>query len=133
MGQPAAKANDQVVAVDTHLVLVPAGVTVVPTPLPHPFTGMLTGGLCTSVTVGGAPAATAGSTAVNQPAHLPTPPGTSFVVPPSNTATVRVASATVTFGGQGAARAGDIATTCNDPAEAPVGNVVAAGTVLVGG
>lgn len=133
MGQPVAKANDQVVAVDTHLVLVPAGVTVVPTPLPHPFTGVLTGGLCTSVTVGGAPAATVGSTAVNQPAHLPTPPGTSFVVPPSNTATVRVASATVTFGGKGAARAGDIAATCNDPVEAPVGSVVAAGTVLVGG
>ena len=133
MGQPAAKANDQVVAVDTHLVLVPAGVTVVPTPLPHPFSGVLTGGLCTTVTVGGAPAATAGSTAVNQPAHVPTPPGASFVVPPTNTATVRVASATVTFGGQPAARAGDVATTCNDPVEAPVGTVVAAGTVLVGG
>ncbi len=118
---------------DNHLVLVPAGVTVVPTPLPHPFSGVLTGGLCATVTVGGAAAATAGSTAVNQPAHVPTPPGASFVVPPTNTATVRVASATVTFGGQPAARAGDVATTCNDPVEAPVGTVVAAGTVLVGG
>ena len=133
MGQPAAKANDQVVGVDTHLVLVPAGVTVVPTPLPHPFSGVLTGNLCATVTIGGLPTATAGSTAVNQPPHLPTPPGTSFVVPPSNTATVQVASATVTFGGQPAARAGDTAITCNDPVNAPVGTVVAAGTVVVGG
>ena len=42
-------------------------------------------------------------------------------------------SATVTIGGQPAARAGDIATTCNDPADLPVGTVVAAGTVMVGG
>jgi uncharacterized Zn-binding protein involved in type VI secretion len=46
---------------------------------------------------------------------------------------VKVASATVTIGGQAAARAGDIATTCNDPADAPVGTVIAAGTVMVGG
>jgi uncharacterized Zn-binding protein involved in type VI secretion len=133
MGLPAAKANDQVIAVDNHMVLVPVGVAVVPTLLPHPFTGVLNAGLCATVTVGGAAAATVGSTAQNQPAHIPTPPGTSFVVPPSNTATVRVGSATVTFGGQAAARLADTATTCNDPVEAPVGTVIASGTVLVGG
>jgi uncharacterized Zn-binding protein involved in type VI secretion len=133
MGQPAAKANDQVVGVDTHLVMVPAGPSLVPTPLPHPFTGVVDGALCATVTIGGAAAATAGSTATNQPAHVPTPPGTSFVVPPSNRATVQVASATVTFGGQAAARTGDVAMTCNDPADAPVGTVVASGTVRVGG
>jgi uncharacterized Zn-binding protein involved in type VI secretion len=133
MGQPAAKANDQVVAVDTHLVMVPAGPSLVPTPLPHPFSGLLDGSLCSTVTVGGLAAATTGSTATNQPPHVPTPPGTSFVTPPSNRATVTMGSATVTIGGQPAARAGDIATTCNDPADAPVGTVVAAGTVLVGG
>ena len=52
------------------------------------------------------------------PAHIPSPPGTSFVTPPTNKATVQVASATVTIGGQAAARAGDIATTCNDPVDA---------------
>jgi uncharacterized Zn-binding protein involved in type VI secretion len=133
MGQPAAKANDQVVATDIHLVMVPAGPALVPTPLPHPFTGVLNGGLSATVTIGGQAAATAGSTAANQPPHVPAPPGTSFVKPPSNTATVLVASATVTLGGQPAARAGDIATTCNDPADIPVGTVVAAGTVMVGG
>jgi uncharacterized Zn-binding protein involved in type VI secretion len=133
MGQPAAKANDQVVATDTHLVLVPAGPSLVPTPLPHPFTGVLTGGLCATVTIGGQAAATVGSTATNQPPHIPTPPGTSFVTPPSNQATIKVGSATVTIGGQAAARTGDIANTCNDPTDLPVGTVVAAGTVMVGG
>jgi uncharacterized Zn-binding protein involved in type VI secretion len=41
-------------------------------------------------------------------------------------------SVTVLINGQGAARAGDTATTCNDPADLPVGTVVAAGTVLIG-
>ena len=133
MGQPAAKANDQVVGTDIQLVMVPAGPALVPTPLPHPFSGLLDGSLCSTVTIGGQAAATVGSTATNQPAHLPTPPGTSFVTPPSNRATVMLGSATVTIGGQPAARAGDTATTCNDPADLPVGTVVAAGTVMVGG
>jgi hypothetical protein len=33
----------------------------------------------------------------------------------------------------GSARLGDTASTCNDPADAPLGSVVVAGTVLVGG
>jgi uncharacterized Zn-binding protein involved in type VI secretion len=36
-------------------------------------------------------------------------------------------------GGKPVARMGDIVETCNDPADMPVGNIVAAGTVLVGG
>jgi uncharacterized Zn-binding protein involved in type VI secretion len=35
--------------------------------------------------------------------------------------------------GKPAARNGDPAMTCNDPADLPVGSVVAAGTVLIGG
>ncbi len=35
--------------------------------------------------------------------------------------------------GKQAARNGDTATTCNDPVDLPVGTVVAAGTVLIGG
>jgi uncharacterized Zn-binding protein involved in type VI secretion len=133
MGQPAAKANDQVVATDTHIVMVPAGPSLVPTPLPHPFTGVLDGGLCATVSIGGAAAATVDSTATNTPSHIPTPPGTSFLNPPTNKATVKLGSATVTIGGQAAARTGDVASTCNDPADLPVGTVVAAGTVMVGG
>lgn len=133
MGQPAAKANDQVVSTDTHIVMVPAGPSLVPTPLPHPFTGVLNGGLISSVKIGGQAAAVQGSTADNTPAHLPTPPGTSFQKPPQNKATVQQGSATVSFGGKPAARNGDVAVTCNDPADLPAGKVVAAGTVFVGG
>lgn len=133
MGQPAAKGNDQVVATDTHIVMVPAGPSLVPTPLPHPVTGILNGALVATVKIGGQPAAVVGSTADNQPPHIPTPPGTSFQRPPANRGTVQVGSATVRIGGKSAARNGDTAMTCNDPADAPVGTVVAAGTVFIGG
>jgi uncharacterized Zn-binding protein involved in type VI secretion len=104
----------------------------VPTPLPHPFAGRIAGGVVASVTIGGQPAAVVGSTADNLPAHLPTPPGISFQKPPANRGTIQAGSATVRIGGKAAARNGDIALTCNDPADAPVGSVVAVGTVFVG-
>ncbi len=131
MGQPAAKQGDQVIGVDVHVVLVPALVPV-PTPLPHPFTGVLSGGLSGDVKIMGLPAATVGSTADNLPPHLPMPPGTAFQKPPSNLATVQAGSPTVKINGQAAARSGDVALTCNDPADLPAGTVVAAGTVLIG-
>ena len=133
MGQPAAKANDQITATDTHIVMVPAGPSMVPTPLPHAFAGMLNGGLVATVKIGGQAAAVVGSTADNVPPHLPTPPGTSFQSPPGNKGTVKLGSMTVKIGGKQAARNGDMAMTCNDPADAPVGQVVAAGTVSTGG
>lgn len=133
MGQPAAKANDQIVGTDTHIVLVPAGPSLVPTPLPHPFAGTITGGLVDSVKIMGQSAAVAGSTADNRPAHLPTPPGTAFQRPPTNKATIQQGSATVLIGGRPAARHGDTAITCNDPADAPVGTVAAVSTVMIGG
>lgn len=132
MGQPAAKANDPVVATDTHIVMVPTGPSLTPTPLPHPFTGILSGSLVPSVRVAGQPAAVVGSTADNTPPHLPTPPGVTFQKPPANRATIQIGSASVKFGGKSAARNGDTAMTCNDPTDAPVGQVIAAGTVFVG-
>jgi len=133
MGQPAAKLNDQVVATDTHIVIVPAGPAQVPTPLPHPFTGIVSSGTVSTVRIGGQPAAVVGSSADNTPAHLPTPPGVTFQKPPANKATIQMGSATVRIGGKAAARNGDTALTCNDPADAPLGKVVAAGTVFIGG
>lgn len=132
MGQPAAKQGDQVLATDTHIVLVPTPTGPVPTPLPHPFTGLITGGLSADVKIMGLPAATVGSTADNTPPHIPTPPGTAFQNPPPNKGTIRVGSPTVRINGKAAARHGDIAATCNDPTELPVGTVVAAGTVFIG-
>jgi uncharacterized Zn-binding protein involved in type VI secretion len=132
MGQPAAKQGDRVVAVDTHIVLVPDGPALVPKPLPHPFSGLLNGGLSADVKIMGKPAAVAGSTAVNSPPHLPTPPGTTFQRPPANKGTVQLGSSTVRINGKPAARTGDKAVTCNDPSDLPVGTVVAAGTVMIG-
>jgi uncharacterized Zn-binding protein involved in type VI secretion len=131
MGLPAAKQGDQVVATDFHTVLVP-GTPPVPQTLPHPFTGVISGGLSADVRITGRPAAVAGSTADNTPPHVPTPPGTAFQRPPSNKATIQQGSPTVTINGKPAARAGDKALTCNDPTDLAAGTVVAAGTVLIG-
>jgi uncharacterized Zn-binding protein involved in type VI secretion len=131
-GKPIARENDRVVGVDTHIVLVP-GPGPVPTPLPHPFDGVLDGELSTTVKANGRAVATVDSTATNKPSHLPTPPGTSFQNPPANKGTVKVGSKTVKVGGKAVARMGDIVETCNDPANLPVGSIIAAGTVLVGG
>jgi uncharacterized Zn-binding protein involved in type VI secretion len=132
MGQPAAKQGDQVVATDVHIVVVP-GTPPTPTPLPHPFTGIISGGLSDNVKVMGMPAATVDSTADNTPAHIPTPPGASFQNPPTNKATVAMGSQTVKINGKGAARNGDPARTCNDPTDLPAGTIVAVGTVFIGG
>jgi uncharacterized Zn-binding protein involved in type VI secretion len=102
-----------------------------PVPVPHPFSGIIDGGTSANVTIGGAAAATKDSTATNTPPHLPI--GGSFVNPPSNKGTIVTGSMTVTINGKAAARAGDTAKTCNDPTDLPVGTVVAAGTVTIGG
>jgi len=131
MGQPAAKQGDQVVATDIHIVMIPSPGGPVPTPLPHPFTGMLDNGLSQNVNVQGMPAAVQGSTATNTPAHIPQ--GGPFQKPPSNQATVQMGSATVMINGKPAARNGDTCMTCNDPSDLPSGTIVAASTVMVGG
>lgn len=133
MGQPAAKQGDQITAVDIHIVMVPSPGGPVPTPLPHPFAGIIDGNLSSNVKIMGLQAATLGSTATNQPPHLPTPPGTTFQVPPSNRGTIQMGSSTVMINGKPAARMGDQAQTCADPAPNMTGSVVAMGTVLIGG
>jgi uncharacterized Zn-binding protein involved in type VI secretion len=129
MGQPAARQGDRVVAIDTHLIQPPG--TAPPVPTPHPFSGIIDGGVSSDVKIGGAFAATMNSTATNTPPHIPI--GGTFVNPPSNKATIVAGSATVLINNKAAARAGDAAMTCNDPVDLPVGKVVAVGTVLIGG
>ena len=133
MGQPAAKQGDQVVAVDTHIVMVPAPPgPPVPTPLPHPFAGTLNGGLSSDVKIMGKPAATKDSTADNSHKHIPTPPGTTFQKTPADKGTVFQGSATVKINGKPAARMGDPVKTCNDPTDLPIGQIIATGTVMIG-
>jgi uncharacterized Zn-binding protein involved in type VI secretion len=120
-----------VTGTDTHVVIVP-GSPPTPTPLPHPFNGILNAALSPDVSIMQLPAATVGSVAENIPPHVPTPPGTSFQTPPKNRGTVKLGSQTVFINGKGAARNGDVVETCNDPVDAPVGTIVAKGTVYVG-
>lgn len=131
MGKPAAKQGDKVMATDTHIVMIPSPGGPVPTPLPNPFAGALDGSLSSSVNIEGKAAAVVGSTATNSPSHIPQ--GGSFQKPPADSGKVLQGSATVFIGGKAAARAGDPATTCNDPADLPAGQIVATGTVFIGG
>ena len=133
MGTPIATQTGQVVAVDTHIVLVPTPGGPVPVPLPHPFSGQIQGATIPTVMVGGQPVAVQDSIVINQPPHLPTPPGASLQIPPKNQGKVLIASMTVFAGGKGVARIGDTVMTCNDPTDMPVGTIVAApGTVMTG-
>jgi len=131
MGMPAAKQGDKIMATDIHIIMIPAPPgPPVPTPLPHPFMGIINGNLSTDVMIMGLPAATMGSTATNMPPHIPQ--GGPFQKPPSNKATTQIGSPTVMINGKMAARNGDMAMTCNDPADLPVGTVMAVGTVFIG-
>ena len=131
MGQPAAKQGDTITALDIHILMIPAAAGApVPTPIPHPFNGIINGSLSPNVNVMGMPAATQGSTATNTPPHIPQ--GGPFQKPPSNRATIMMGSTRVLINGKPAARAGDTALTCNDPADLPAGTVVATSTVFMG-
>ena len=130
MGQPAAKQGDQLIATDTHIVMIPTPGGPVPTPLPHPFNGLLNGNLSSNVNIMGMAAATEGSTADNLPSHIPQ--GGPFQMPPTNKGRIVNCLATVKINGKPAARNGDMAMTCNDPSDLPVGKVIAVGTVNIG-
>lgn len=116
-------------ATDIHIILVPSPGGPVPTPTPHSFSGQLDTNLSATVMAMGMPTATLGSIAHNLPPHFPI--GGSFSKPPTNMAQVVSGSPTVMINGKPAARNGDTALTCNDPADLPVGTVVAVGTVMV--
>lgn len=127
MGMPAAKKGDQIVAADMHMVQSPSGSPVL---LPHPFAGTIDIGVSANVNIMGRPAATVNSSATNKPVHLASVG--SFIKAPSNKATIVRGSATVFINGHAALRSGDIAKTCNDPVDLPVGKVIAVSTVMIG-
>jgi uncharacterized Zn-binding protein involved in type VI secretion len=128
MGLPAATADSTVVGVDLHTVVVPSGPPVL---LPHPYAGRLTTDLIPSVLIEGKPAAVQGSGSQLDTAHVPTPPGTSFVAPPDGRGIVGAGSPTVLIGGKSASRAGDPVTTCSEAAQ-PAAVIQTTSTVLVG-
>lgn len=128
---PAARQNDPVVGVDTHIVNVPSPGGPVPTPMPNPFQGALTGELSTDVMIGHLPAAVKGSKATNAPPHIPV--GGPFQTPPKNEGTVSAGSSKVQINDKPAARMGDSVKTCNDPQDSDTSTIVAGEpTVMIG-
>jgi uncharacterized Zn-binding protein involved in type VI secretion len=123
--------GDKVVGTDTHIIMIPSPGGPVPTPLPHPYAGTITGGCSQNVMIANMPAATVGSTSMAAPPHVPQ--GGPFQVPPTNQGTVTKGSGTVMINNKPAARAGDTVMTCNDPAPAPTSSIVAVSTVMIGG
>jgi YD repeat-containing protein len=90
----AAKWYDMVVGVDIHIVMVPTPAGPVPTPLPHPFVGLIfdpAGFAIGSLLSGGAvlinnmPAANTGTEGTNKMVmpHIPTPPGVAWAPVPA--------------------------------------------------
>jgi uncharacterized Zn-binding protein involved in type VI secretion len=130
MGKPAAKKNDKVVGIDTHIVMVPAPSGQVPTPMPMAFNGKLTGKLSKNVLIQNKPAAVKGSTAENSPKHVAT--GGTFQKDPSNKGTVKQGSSKVLINNKEAAHTGDKVETCNDPSDQSTSTVVGSGTVHIG-
>ncbi len=130
MGLPIAKMGDKVMAMDIHIVMIPSPGGPIPTPLPHPFNGILNESLSTDVKIQGQAAATVGSVANNTPPHIPQ--GGPFQVPPTNKGNVIMGSTTVFINGKPAARNGDTVMTCNDPAPLPNGKIIAVSTVFAG-
>lgn len=131
MGLPAAKQGDRILATDIHIVMIPSPGGPVPTPLPHVFSGVIDDVLSDDVNIDGKPAAVVGSKASNTPSHIPQ--GGPFQTPPKDKGEIMLGSQTVFINGRQAARAGDTALTCNDPADMPVGTVlVPMSTVMIG-
>ncbi|MCR9140773.1 MAG: hypothetical protein NXI24_00770 [bacterium] len=132
MGQAAAKEGDLITnPSDIHLVVLDP-LTQAPVPVPgHSFSGAINAGLSPNVNIEGRKAALKGATADNSPPHIPN--GLRFFKEPENTATVTGGSFTVKINGIEAVRAGDSATTCNDPPVPDGGSVeVPFSTVRIG-
>ena len=129
--KPAAKQGDTVVGTDIHVLMIPSPGGPVPTPTPMPFNGVLLQELSADVEICNMKAATVGSKAKNNPPHLPTVGP--FQKPPLDEGTIQMGSRKVQINGKDAARVGDPALTCNDPADAPNGTVVGGGSVFFGG
>ena len=121
MGQPAARQDDEVVGVDIHIVMIPTPGGEVPTPLPHPFKGKISGGCSTNVKIEGAPAAIAGCAVKNDQNHIPM--GPRFQANPTNDGKVMLGSFTVLINNKPAARQGDMVITCNDPGPLPTSTI----------
>lgn len=128
MPQPAARQNDPVTGIDTHIMILSSGGS---SPMPLPYSGQLALNLSPDVFINGLPAATKDSQSQQVP-HIP-PPGTSFSKPPTNLGKVVLGSTTVLVNGKGLARMGDQVATCNDPTDMPVSTITSGSRDVMAG
>lgn len=127
----AARKDDPVQGLDIHIIMIPSPAGEIPTPLPHPFMGKITGGVSTNVKINGKPAALAGGEVQNSPSHIAM--GPRFQKTPQNKGKILIGSPTVKINGKMAARQGDIVMSCNDPADLPTSTIAAGSTnVIIG-
>ena len=82
---------------------------------PMPFSAPLTMGLCSTVLIGGKPAAVVGASGINLPPHVGLHPADPFMAPPMQVGRVVSGSPTVLFGGQPAVSATSSVTCCMTP------------------
>ena len=147
----AAKFFDPVVGIDVHLVLVPTPAGPVPTPLPHPFVGIVfdpigaaVGAAIGAVLGGGGPVFVQGlpcgntGTDVKGYPHFPTPPGVAPAPadPPANEGTLVTGSTSVKFMGSSESRITSMVSTCGFPVSLPTSvclSVPAGPPVNIGG
>ncbi len=115
---PAVKQFDPVMGVDTHIVLIPAVPSPIPTPLPHPFIGMLLDPLefvpfiGSSVWTNNMPTGIGGTAGKAIPPHIPM--GGPFVKPPGNECEIFMGSATVLADGDVMSFMGAMVLSCQD-------------------
>jgi len=148
----AAKFGDPVVGVDIHMVMVPTPGGPVPTPLPHPFVGVVFDPLGAAigaamsavfggggfVAVNGMPTGNTGTEVKGYP-HIPTPPGVGpapMDAPTGNEGTLMTGSKTVEFAGSSQSRTTSSVMSCNYPINLPTSVCMAVpmgAPVLIGG
>lgn len=114
----AAKHFDPLVGVDTHIILIPSPAGPIPTPLPHPYIGMVLDPfdyvpkLGATVYVNGLPRGQAGTNGQALPPHIPM--GGPFAKPPTNESEIFMGSATVLFDGEPQSFLGMPVLSCQD-------------------
>jgi RHS repeat-associated protein len=100
----AAKHLDPVVGVDVHIIMIPSPAGPIPTPLPHPYIGIVLDPFDylpifgATVYVNGLPRASAGTSGQALPSHIPM--GGPFMKPPTNESEMFMGSATVLSDGE---------------------------------
>lgn len=148
----AAKFGDPVLGIDIHAVIPPPPAPSVPTPLPHPFVGVVfdplgaaIGAAMGAVFGGGGPVIVNGmptgntGTEVKAIPHIPTPPGIGphpSDAPTGNEGTLVTGSKTVDFAGSSQSRTLSMVMSCNYPINLPTsvcGAVPMGAPVLIGG